>query len=205
MNSFIRPLFPKFIFSTFYKNGFTEENTSFIKKIHFKNNIHNTISVDQKILEKKELVNLNIFINEVLNNFIQDLYKPKNNLKIYITESWLNITKENEQHHYHRHPNSFLSGVFYIKTNPNDSITFFDEYKIFDIESLEYNDFTMSSLNFNVQDNQLILFPSSITHCVKVNNFKDLRISIAFNTFLSGIINNCDSKSLKLKDIYESR
>lgn len=199
MNTFLRPLFPKFILSTFYDNGITKENIDFLQTVLYKRNIHNSISIDKKLLEKKELFNLNVFINKTLNDLIQNVYKPKNNIKIYITESWLNATEEKEQHHHHRHPNSFLSGVFYIKTNLNDSIIFYDDYKMFDIESTEYNDFTMSSLDFDVKDNMLILFPSSVTHCVKTNNFKNTRISIAFNTFLNGTINSEDAKSLNLK------
>jgi uncharacterized protein (TIGR02466 family) len=199
MNTFLRPLFPKFILSTFYENGITKENIDFLQTVLYKKNIHNNISIDKKLLEKEELSNLNLFIYKTLNDLINNLYKPKNKIEIYITESWLNATKENEQHHHHRHPNSFLSGVFYIKTNLNDSIIFYDDYKMFDIESTEYNDFTMSSLDFNVKDNMLILFPSSVTHCVKTNNFKNTRISIAFNTFLKGTINSEDAKSLNLK------
>ena len=33
----------------------------------------------------------------------------------YITQSWLNTTNQNEAHHQHEHPNSFLSGVDLIK------------------------------------------------------------------------------------------
>jgi uncharacterized protein (TIGR02466 family) len=199
MNTFIRPLFPKFIFSTFYENSLTEENVDFLQKVFYVKNILNNVSIEKQILKKKELSNLNIFINNTLSDFVQKIFKPKNKIEVYITESWLNATKENEQHHQHRHSNSFLSGVFYIKTNPNDHIIFHDDYKMFDIESMEYNDFTMGRLNFNVKDNMLILFPSSVTHSVPENTSKDTRISIAFNTFLSGVISNSSGKSLNLK------
>jgi uncharacterized protein (TIGR02466 family) len=194
----ITTLFPKFVYSTFYEDCLTKENWDFINTTYYKKNQFNNVSIDSQILKNKKLINLNIFINKVLNNFLQNFYKPKNNLEIYITESWLNVTQEKEQHHNHKHVNSFLSGVFYLKTNLNDSITFFNKYENFEIETVEYNDFTAAKSDINVKDNQLILFPSSIEHSVKVNNCKDPRVSIAFNTFLRGNVNSLHTTCLNL-------
>ena len=36
------------------------------------------------------------------------------NLDFYITQSWVNVATKGENHHSHRHPNSMLSGVYYI-------------------------------------------------------------------------------------------
>ena len=41
-----------------------------------------------------------------------------------ITQSLLNKIKPQEHHHLHYHPNSYLSGVLYIKCLPNDHINF---------------------------------------------------------------------------------
>ena len=36
----------------------------------------------------------------------------------YITQSWLNYTNEKQVHYPHSHPNSIISGVYYINANP---------------------------------------------------------------------------------------
>ena len=47
------------------------------------------------------------------------------NIKIYITQSWLNYTNFKQYHHAHSHNNSFVSGVFYLKADKNfDFISF---------------------------------------------------------------------------------
>jgi hypothetical protein len=37
----------------------------------------------------------------------------------YITQSWLNYTETNQYHHKHEHPNSLVSGVFYVNDMKN--------------------------------------------------------------------------------------
>ena len=44
----------------------------------------------------------------------------------YITQSWLNYTETKQFHHRHEHPNSIVSGVFYINCHEEfDKIKFF--------------------------------------------------------------------------------
>jgi hypothetical protein len=42
----------------------------------------------------------------------------------------------------------------------------------------------------NAEENMLVLFPSFIPHAVVVNNTDTTRISLAFNTFYTGVIGN---------------
>ena len=50
-------------------------------------------------------------------------------IEIYITISWINYTETNQYHHAHSHPNSVISGVYYIETDESDTITFFQHTK----------------------------------------------------------------------------
>ena len=56
--------------------------------------------------------------------YFEEIYKPKSKVELYITQSWCNYTKENQHHHKHRHPNSFIYGVYYIDLNEQKD-TFF--------------------------------------------------------------------------------
>ncbi len=55
-------------------------------------------------------------------------YNNPNNITPYITQSWLNYTETNQYHHKHQHPNSLVSGVFYINCDDKfDKIKFFNQ------------------------------------------------------------------------------
>ena len=38
-------------------------------------------------------------------------------IHLKITQSWINFTKKGEYHHPHAHPNSLISGVFYVEAD----------------------------------------------------------------------------------------
>jgi uncharacterized protein (TIGR02466 family) len=129
------------------------------------------------------------FIEKSLKKYFQNIYMPKNNVEPYITQSWCNYTKEGQFHHKHAHPNSFVSGVFYVQADrTKDKIYFYkEEYKQIKIPAKEYNSFNSESWWFETGTNDLVLFPSNLTHMVEKVVGKE-RISLSFNTFLKGYI-----------------
>ena len=72
---------------------------------------------------------------------MDNIVQPKYDTTCYVTQSWLNWTEPGGFHHSHYHPNSFISGVFYINANgSSDRIDFSKErHDHFDIEAGEYN------------------------------------------------------------------
>ena len=124
---------------------------------------------------------------------------PKNNVDLYITESWLNYNNKDEGHHTHYHDNSYLSGVFYFNTLSNDNIIFLkNKVETFNIETENYNLYNSSDWKYPIKDNQLIIFPSYLRHEVKKNTENKTRISLAFNIFLKGEISKINSTFLKI-------
>ena len=121
------------------------------------------------------------------------IISPKENVKLYITQSWLNYTEPNQFHHRHEHPNLFVFGVFYFDSDKdNDMIKFFHPQKYVpiwvDVEQNKYNIYNSTSWWFPVETGQLIMFPSSTTHQVDVKKGNNTRISLAFNTFYKGTL-----------------
>lgn len=150
----------------------------------------NHTSKDKYILNSKELSPLKTILHNKVNEYFHNIFDPSNNISLEITQSWLNYVRENESHHNHRHPNSFISGVFYINTQEDDRINFYNEpFFPFDIPTKQYNRFNSQSWWFPTEKNTLILFPSSLEHGIKQRFIKDdTRISLAFNTFFKGTI-----------------
>jgi uncharacterized protein (TIGR02466 family) len=112
----------------------------------------------------------------------------------FITQSWLNYTEPGQSHPKHAHPNSVISGVMYINADENtDKIFFFREmYQQIRPAIRECNIFNSESWNFPVKTSRLVLFPSHLFHMVETKEGDNTRVSLAFNTFLKGVIGDED-------------
>jgi uncharacterized protein (TIGR02466 family) len=160
-------------------------------------NYGNTTSNNSYIFNSK-LKNIKQFCEQQLKIYIEEVISPEEELDFYITQSWLNITKPGEYHHEHSHQNSIISGVFYVSTEDNDNIMMTDLNlklkQFFHFPPKEYNIWNSSTWNFLAKNNELILFPSWLTHQVNSNEKGTTdRISISFNTFVRGILGNQDA------------
>ena len=136
-------------------------------------------------------MDLKQFCEEQLNTYVKEVLNPEEELDSYITQSWLNITKPGEFHHEHAHPNSIISGVFYISTEKDDNITFIDPNtkikEFLKFGQKEFNPFNSGIWRIPSVINELILFPSWLSHCVDKNKKATTdRVSISFNTFVKG-------------------
>ena len=181
-------LFPTAVTFFQYK-GITEKEIKFITEQKTRDNTGNTTSIDNNILNNKEMKKLKQFIEKSVKEYFKNIYQPKHNVEPYITQSWCNYTKEGQFHHKHAHPNSFISGVFYVQADKTkDKIYFYkEEYKQIKISAKEYNPFNSDSWWFETGANDLVIFPSNLIHMVEKVVGKE-RISLSFNTFLKGYI-----------------
>ena len=166
------------------------ENIKSIIEEGLRSNAGNKTTINSYIFEIK-LKKIKEFCEQQIKKYVEIVISPSQELEFYITESWINVTKPGEFHHLHYHPNSIISGVFYVNTVPEDQISFNDpNYKVkghFNFGGQkEYNIWNSAHWWIPVKNNQLILFPSWLEHEVKrVLGDKD-RISISFNTFVRG-------------------
>jgi len=157
----------------------------------------NSTSDDLQILKSKRLNKIKIFVERSLDDYFNKIYSPKNDVEIHITQSWCNYTKLNEYHHRHNHPNSFLSGVFYLKADKNlDQIYFLkDSYEQIQISPTDHNVWNANKLWIGVETGDLIIFPSSLSHMVGPVLHSGIRVSISFNTFLKGNLGDFSNSS----------
>ena len=86
-------------------------------------NFGNRITSNNYVLEDENLNGLKSSLENKLQEYFFDVYKTNEAIP-YITQSWINFTDQNEFHHNHKHPNSFISGVFYLQSTENDRIVF---------------------------------------------------------------------------------
>lgn len=124
-------------------------------------------------------------ISEILITLTNKNYK--------ISNMWINVNGPGGYNVLHTHPNSDLSGVFWINCPKNcgnlvfESPNHFTQYKT--IESCDeqikqslnyYNNFWLEPT-----EGKLIIFPSDLKHFVKENLSNEDRISISFNIKLN--------------------
>jgi len=197
-NCEIFPLFPTPIYISKLNKELTNEELFIINKTKscvYKNE-GNTTSNDNYILNNKSLKNLKEELDLKVQDYFDKIICPAGSITPYITQSWINFTEKNQYHHKHNHPNSFISGVFYINCDEKfDTIKFFKkDYERITLEVKEYNVFNSSSWWFAVKTGNIILFPSSLEHKVETKETDNTRISLAFNVFIKGKIG--DNKKL---------
>ena len=194
MEATINGIFPTPIYISKLVRELTNKELSFIdnSKLDIHNNEGNKTSNDNYILNNKALKNLKEELDLRVQDYFDKVISPANNITPYITQSWLNYTETNQYHHKHAHPNSLVSGVFYINCDDKfDKIKFFKEdYKTIKPEIKDWNIWNSESWWFSVKTGDIILFPSSLTHMVENKEGTNTRISLAFNVFIKGTIGN---------------
>ena len=126
------------------------------------------------------------------NNYFSYTQHPPDNMELYITQSWTNLTKKDRYHSSHSHANSLVSGVFYLEATEQDNITFQHPWKL-NFQQLAVSTTTIDKYNaliwqVPIYRNDLILFPSTMRHGVEVKKHQGDRISLAFNSFFKGTI-----------------
>ena len=191
----INNIFPTPIYTTKMDRGFTKQELNFVKeqKNHCTNNQGNINTKDNYILNRKEFKNIKKFLDKHCKNYLDTVICPKDNIEIYITQSWLNYTESNQYHHKHEHPNSVVSGVLYFDSDIKNDKILFSHSKGYQqirptIDKTKFNIWNSETWFFPVETGNLFMFPSSTTHQVETKKGINTRISLAFNTFYKGSI-----------------
>tara|TARA_R100001460_G_scaffold81324_1_gene122248 strand:- start:265 stop:888 length:624 start_codon:yes stop_codon:yes gene_type:complete len=165
-----------------------------------RNTSGNIITTDHYILDIPYLSDLKKYLLEQISKYAHEVLCIIKNIDVYITQSWLNINPTNTSHHFHSHPNSFISGTYYFQGNTPISFKH-DHRNIFQnfaFDFTEINTYNSNICNIKIQEGRCLLFPSTLHHFVENNNDKEERISLSFNTFIKGRLTTFSSAQLTL-------
>lgn len=122
----------------------------------------------------------------------------ENSLKL--CSMWSNIRNPGSKHHVHQHPNSYLSGVLYLKVPEEEeigNIFFLDPRQA---KNMMYGNYTkVTSMSertwwYKPKKGVMLLFPSWLEHGTEeyISDKKEKRISVSFNFMLT----RCDSNTM---------
>ena len=182
-------------------NKFTKQELSYVDKLslNVNKNVGNVSSKNSYVLNDKPFNNIKKQLLNHITKYFDEVISTSDKIVPYITQSWLNYTKENEYHHSHAHPNSFVSGVLYINANKeNDKIVFEkNKYQAIDLTKKDFNLYNSDTWFFPVHTSDLIMFPSDTMHKVEYKRGDNIRTSIAFNIYIKGIVGD----SIKLTEL----
>ena len=184
----INNLFPTPVGSFELGRDLSKLEQKFLFNLETRPNMGNVTSTNNYVLRDNRLSSLRLFLNNSLQEYFQATMSPQDNVKLEITQSWINYTKTGQYHHKHAHPNSVISGVFYIQASKEiDKLYFYNEsYEQIKIVPKEFHVYNSESWWLPVETGRLLLFPSSLTHMVATTSGEDDRISMSFNTFYKG-------------------
>ncbi|RST48680.1 2OG-Fe(II) oxygenase family protein [Variovorax sp. MHTC-1] len=106
-----------------------------------------------------------------------------------ITACWATVLAKGAAHKIHSHPNNFLSGVYYVRTQPgSDTINFHDPRRqtaVIRPPVVELTADNTDQVVVKVRNGALLMFPSFLEHSVDANLSEEERISVSFNVMFS--------------------
>ena len=199
IDSEICGIFPTPIYMSSIDRSLSSIELSFIEEM--KKDTHesegNFISNNNYVLENIKLISIKKELELRIQDYFIKVLNARDDVIPYITQSWLTYTDKDQFHHQHKHPNSFISGVFYANADEEfDSIKFFkDIYQPIIPGYKDWNLWNSESWYFKIKTGDIILFPSSLAHMVDYKKGGNTtRVCLAFNTFLKGKVG--DQKDL---------
>ena len=197
----IQSLFPTGIYVDKLDFKLNKKQLKYAKTCERKQNTFNLSSSNSYVLDLDMFKNLKKKIEEKVAHYLLGVDSAPHDINFFITQSWFNYTKEKQSHHEHEHPNSYLSGAYYIDADKKlDSIMFINKRYTGQISlpATKYNDYNSKSYKLPVSTGDIVLFPSSATHKVDTKKGKNERLSLAFNVFIKGDLGD-ETELWKLK------
>lgn len=160
---------------TEYQRDRVGEKWSNVLGWHSINNLHDRHSFG----EFTKIVNENV--SEVAEFLRWDLQQ----FSINITTCWAIVNGKFALNSTHNHPNSILSGVYYLQVPEQSGSIFFADPRpgsqmlIPPVE--EFNLWTFPKISYKPHVGMMLLFPSWLLHGVEMNMSNEMRISLSFN------------------------
>lgn len=166
-----------------------------------------TETKERHLLDRPDMAGLKKTLQEKVDEYVYDVIGVQKDHCWEITTSWVNRSKPKDYHTAHWHSNSMVSGVLYINTNPNSgAICFHKDIRgrnnlwsdTLKIDFHKETDYNVEMVGINPQKNDVLLFPSHLTHSVMQNVSNEDRYSLAFNVFPRGVFGKGGNSELSL-------
>jgi uncharacterized protein (TIGR02466 family) len=117
-------------------------------------------SKDSYLLNHEQFKNIKNFIYESLNKFTKEVLMSDQ--RLVVTQCWANKNPPGSKHHEHVHPNSMLSGVFYLRQDKTLPPIQFQKsmQAAMKLDPKKYNNLNSETFLLPCTAGELLLFPS---------------------------------------------
>ena len=167
-----------------YENSI-EKELKYIEGVEWKQQVANANfkTKDSYLTKHEQLKDITSFFKECINDYCNTIINSDQ--RLVITQLWGNKNPKGSKHHEHVHPNSIISGVFYLRQDPKLPPIQFSKsnQESMKLDPRKYNTYNAETFLLPCTSGELILFPSNLRHSVPVNMGEEERISLSFNTF----------------------
>jgi uncharacterized protein (TIGR02466 family) len=103
--------------------------------------------------------------------------------KLYIESNWVAKSAPNGSMHSHTHPFSFISGVYYFRTEGTEgNLVFENPNAVVDWED-PYGDIWPNNYFVQPSEGMMVMFPSWLRHRVDLNTTSNNRWCLSFNIY----------------------
>ena len=162
-----------------------EKELKYVESVEWKQQVANGNfkTKDSYLTRHEQLKNLVSFFKECIDDYCNTIINSDQ--RLVITQLWGNRNPKGSKHHEHVHPNSILSGVFYLRQDPKLPPIQFSKsnQEAMKLDPRKYNTYNAETFLLPCVSGELILFPSNLRHSVPTNQGEEERISLSFNTF----------------------
>lgn len=200
-------ILPQIIFKFQSTDSLLNDTYDKVVNLSWRNNELNQVSVNSYLHREEQFTELYEWFNECILKVKREIGFLCDELKI--TQSWANRTDQSQAHHPHVHPNSIVSGIYYLNAScstvfeiPSIWKTFYNSESVqspFQLgQSLNLflpEDFEAVLHRIDATPGTLLLFPSTLRHGVEDNPYNESRYTLSFNTFPCGDVGNFRSLS----------
>ena len=148
---------------------------------------------DSYLTKHESLKSITSFFKECIDDYCNTIINSEQ--RLVITQLWGNRNPKGSKHHEHVHPNSIISGVFYLRQDSKLPPIQFSQSNqhAMKLDPRKYNSFNAETFLLPCTAGELILFPSNLKHSVPINMGDEERISLSFNTFSIDVLGNKES------------
>ena len=160
-----------------------------MKSVTWKDEVNGGQSKNVHILDSNKIL-LKQFENKVNDTLSEIQY----DVPLQLTTSWFTKTKPYGRIGMHTHTNSMWSSVYYFDDDCGYLSFTKDAPQInVDFQNKDHNLQMFGDVKFPASKGSMILFPSSLTHHLDVNDFDKYRYSFAMNFMPIGLCRHADS------------
>ncbi|MCC6137458.1 MAG: hypothetical protein IT287_02415 [Bdellovibrionaceae bacterium] len=164
----------------------SEEDTAGIawSNKHYPNGFTSYASANQMNIVSPTFEELELHIKKHVKKYVDNLELNLDVKALRMTTCWVNIMPKGAIHTSHNHPQSIISGTYYVQMPPKSSALRFEDprYPFYmSRPALRTESKNQVNQSLSAVPGDVILFESWLRHEVPLNNSAQPRVSISFN------------------------